>query len=73
MSKGRFAIGAVIGAVAGVIAGLLAAPKSGKESRADLKEKAGDLKRGASKKIDNARTKGEEIIDEAKARIDQKR
>jgi gas vesicle protein len=71
-SKGRFAIGAVIGAVAGVIAGLLTAPKSGKESRADLKEKTEDLKRGATKNVNRARAKGEEIVESARARIDHK-
>jgi len=43
------AIGAAAGAVAGVITGLLVAPKSGKETRADLKKKAGEMKVGFSK------------------------
>lgn len=43
MSKGKFALGALIGAAAGVVAGLLTAPKSGKETQADLKEAAGRL------------------------------
>ena len=42
MSKGKFALGALVGAVAGVIAGVLTAPKSGKETRADIKKKAGE-------------------------------
>lgn len=45
MSKGKFALGALFGAVAGVIAGVLTAPKSGKETRADLKAKADELKK----------------------------
>ena len=45
MSKGKFALGALVGAVAGVIAGVLTAPKSGKETRADIKKKAGELKK----------------------------
>mgnify|MGYP001507925177 FL=1 len=36
MSK-KLAFGAIIGAVAGIVAGGLTAPKSGKETRADLK------------------------------------
>lgn len=48
--KARFAIGAVIGAVAGVVAGVLTAPKSGRETRADLKAKANELKTEAAKK-----------------------
>lgn len=39
MSKGKVALGAIIGAAAGVVAGILTAPKSGKETRADLKKK----------------------------------
>jgi gas vesicle protein len=35
--KKGLAIGAAIGAVAGVVAGILFAPKSGKETRADIK------------------------------------
>ncbi|MCL2038258.1 YtxH domain-containing protein [Candidatus Saccharibacteria bacterium] len=43
-SAGKFAIGAAVGAVVGVVAGLLTAPKSGKETRADVKRKAGEAK-----------------------------
>ncbi|RWZ79016.1 MAG: YtxH domain-containing protein, partial [Candidatus Chaera renei] len=51
MKKGsRFALGAAIGAVAGVVAGLLAAPKSGKETRADIKQKALEMKKEAAEK-----------------------
>jgi gas vesicle protein len=34
----KFALGAIIAAVAGYIAGLLTAPKSGKETRKDIKD-----------------------------------
>lgn len=43
MSK-RFALGAIIGAIAGAVAGVLTAPKSGKETRQDLKKKADDVR-----------------------------
>ena len=36
-------------AVAGFAAGILAAPKSGKETRADIKKKAGELKTATAK------------------------
>lgn len=55
MSKGKFAVGTIIGAVAGLIAGILTAPKSGKETRADLKVKADELKDTAAKKTDEIR------------------
>ena len=41
MKKGvNIAIGAITGAAIGVVAGVLTAPKSGKETRGDLKSKA---------------------------------
>ena len=40
---GKFAIGAIVGAVVGVVAGILTAPKSGKETRADIKKKSDKL------------------------------
>lgn len=39
-STGKFVAGALIGAAAGAIAGILLAPKSGKETRADITIKA---------------------------------
>jgi len=43
-NAGKFAIGAAVGAVVGIVAGFLTAPKSGKETRADVKRKAGEAK-----------------------------
>lgn len=69
MSKGRLAVGVVVGAVAGVIAGLLTAPKSGKETRADLKKKADELKQQAVNRTDEvkeyAREKSADLRDKA--------
>lgn len=71
MSKGKFVLGAVIGATAGVVAGLLTAPKSGKETRADIKKKAGQLKDDAAHKGEELRVKGEQAyIDTKKAAKD---
>jgi gas vesicle protein len=49
-----FLIGFIIGAVAGVAIGFLYAPKAGKETRALLKEKAGQLKSKAGELISRA-------------------
>jgi gas vesicle protein len=49
-----FLIGFLLGAVAGVAIGFLYAPKSGKETRALLKEKAGELKEKAGEVISRA-------------------
>ena len=46
MSKktaGKLALGAAIGAVIGVVTGILTAPKSGKETRADIKKKTDEV------------------------------
>jgi len=40
MGKAKITVGAIIGAIAGIAAGVLTAPKSGKETRSDIKEKA---------------------------------
>lgn len=73
MSKGKFAIGAIIGAVAGIVAGVLTAPKSGKETRADLKAKAGELKEDALRQVSDAKNSAEEVIDETKGKLDDAR
>lgn len=39
-NMGRFALGAVVAAAAGYVAGVLTAPKSGKETRQDIKDAA---------------------------------
>ncbi len=50
-----FLIGFIIGAVAGVAIGFMYAPKAGKETRALLREKAGQLKERASDVISRAK------------------
>jgi len=49
-----FLVGFIIGAIAGVAIGFLYAPKAGKETRALLREKAGQLKERASEVISRA-------------------
>ncbi len=53
----KLMIGAVIGAVAGVVAGVLTAPKSGKETRNDIKRKAEELRDKATDEVKAAKTK----------------
>jgi len=75
MSKGKFAIGALFGAVSGFVTGILLAPKSGKETRSDLKgaaasakdvvvDNAGQIKETAERKAKEAKAWGEEVVDE---------
>lgn len=68
MSKGKFAIGALFGAAVGLVAGLLTAPKSGKETRADIKAKASDIKNQAVQKGGELRDKAEDVVDDVKDR-----
>lgn len=70
MSKGKFALGALIGATAGIVAGVLTAPKSGKETRADLKEKAGELKNQASEKVNEASKQVDKAAHSAREVVD---
>lgn len=51
MSKGKFALGAVVGAAVGAVVGILTAPKSGKETREDIKTKASEAKDKAGEKL----------------------
>lgn len=71
MSKGKFVLGALIGAVAGVVAGVLTAPKSGKETRADLKLKAEELKGQADTTATQAKAKADAVVTDALSRADE--
>ena len=60
--KKGLAIGAVIGAVAGVITGILFAPKSGKETRQDIKNTAIKVNRKVQTDIDKIQKESKELI-----------
>lgn len=62
----RFAFGAIIGVVAGVVAGVLTAPKSGKETRSDIKTKAHELKEKAAESSDAALHKASKVAESIK-------
>lgn len=68
--KGKFAIGAVIGAVAGVVVGVITAPKAGKETRADIKDKATHLRDGASRKTEELKTQSGDVLGSVREKID---
>ena len=67
-SGASFAIGFLIGAIAGVAIGFLYAPKSGEETRAMLREKAGEIKEKASEVTEKAK----EVASEAGKRVKEK-
>lgn len=69
MSKKFLPIAAIVGAVAGVVAGVLVAPKSGKETRADIKSKANELKDKAEAEVEKVKTTANGKLDEAKSKL----
>lgn len=64
--KKKFVLGAFLGMAAGAVAGVLLAPKSGKETRDDLAEKAEELKTMTPEEIkEKALVKAEELKEKA--------
>jgi gas vesicle protein len=60
------AIGAVLAAAAGYVAGLLTAPKSGKETRSDIKHAAAESKVEAEKQLKKLHTQLTAMLGDAK-------
>jgi gas vesicle protein len=69
MTKGKFGLGLIVGAIA-VVTGLLTAPKSGEQTRADLKQRADGAKSDAEKKAKEVKDKAQTVADEAKHRAE---
>lgn len=67
----RFAIGAVIAGAAGYLAGLLTAPKSGKETRQDIKDTAVRGMREAERQLKKLHTELNDVLAEANERADK--
>jgi gas vesicle protein len=68
MKASKLAMGAIVGAAVGVVAGILTAPKSGRETREDIKRKADEAKNMASTKRDDLLFKAEELGDEVRSK-----
>ncbi len=62
----KFALGTLFAAAAGYIAGILTAPKSGKETREDIKETAIKGKAEAEKQLKKLHTELNTVIGKAK-------
>ena len=65
MARGLI-IGFIAGSIFGGVLALLYAPKTGKELRANIKEKAGDIAEEAQEYVSRAQTKAVEIINQGK-------
>lgn len=68
-SAKRFALGTIIAAAAGYIAGLLTAPKSGKETREDIKQAAELSISEAEKQLKKLHTQMDQAIKEGQVII----
>ncbi|MFZ1249305.1 MAG: YtxH domain-containing protein [Candidatus Saccharimonadales bacterium] len=62
---GKLALGAVLTAIAGYVAGLLTAPKSGKETREDIKVKANETYTAAEKELKKLHTELGDVLTDA--------
>ncbi|HVW23390.1 MAG TPA: YtxH domain-containing protein [Candidatus Saccharimonadales bacterium] len=62
----RFAIGTAVAGVAGYVAGILTAPKSGKQTRADIKDTADKTINEAEKQLKAMHTELNKLLEEAK-------
>lgn len=67
----KLAIGAALTAVAGYVAGILTAPKSGKETRADIKNKATETYSAAERELKKLHTELADLIEEVSDRISE--
>lgn len=65
-NKKKWAIGAVLAAATGYVAGILTAPKSGKETREDIKENALKARTEAEKALKKAHSELEDALKAAK-------
>jgi gas vesicle protein len=66
----KWALGAVFAAVAGYLAGILTAPKSGKETREDIKEKAEQGVAEAEKQLKKLHTQMADLIAQGKEKAE---
>ena len=64
-----FAVGAALSVVAGYIAGILTAPKSGKDTRAEIRDKAGATYSAAERQLKTLHTELTDLINEVSDKI----
>ncbi len=68
--SGKFALGAAVAAAAGYVTGLLTAPKSGKETRKDIKDVAVKTRTEAEKQLKKAHTELQDLISKGQEKVD---
>jgi gas vesicle protein len=70
-SAASFGIGLVVGAAVGLALGFLYAPRTGKETRAMIREKSGETWRKAEEIIKEAQERAKRILDDARSKAAQ--
>ena len=71
-SGGKFILGAMIGAAAGAIAGILFAPKSGKETRKIVGDKAKDYAQKGKEIMNRSKDLAKDKIHETAEKVAEK-
>lgn len=64
----KMAISALVAAAAGYVTGLLTAPKSGKETREDIADKAGEIKDSAEQQLQDSHDELDKLIKQTKTK-----
>lgn len=64
----KIALGSLIAGVTGYVAGILTAPKSGKETRSEIADKADDVKEDAEGQLQNLNEELKDLIKSTKVR-----
>lgn len=62
----KIALGTAVAGVAGYLAGILTAPKSGKETREDIADKAVEIKKSAAQELASLHMELKSLIESAK-------
>ncbi len=70
-NSGKFAIAAVVAAAAGYVAGILTAPKSGKETRKDIKDMTAKQLREIEAQLKKVHTELNNLIQDATERLNK--
>ena len=65
----KFAIGAAIAGAVGYLTGLLTAPKSGKETRKDIKDAASKARSDAEKQLKTLHSELDQLIGQGKTKV----
>jgi gas vesicle protein len=64
----KIAIGAAVAGVTGYLAGILTAPQSGKETRGDIADKAGDIKDSTIEQLEDLEDELSDLLSRTKSK-----